>query len=437
MNISISKVRWLLPIVIGVLGLAAIACGSDEETPVPTRGPIVTPTPTPSGSSAAVSPSTGPPTAVPLPAQQPPQALVPALTPLDSDIGFAPELVGITDWINTEPLTLQSVRGKALLVQFWSYSSDMWLRTLPQFNEWHAKYGPHGLVVLGVHSPEYQFEKDRANLDAAIARHGVNYPIAIDNNLESWKVFSGFVRPTMYIVDKDGKLNGIQIGDGGYQEIETAIREMLAATGADLSAVPISDAPDPVLVEGAIDENSDTSLTRRLYTGINVNYPAITAVMTGDTRAPPPYIQLRDYYQIQDSNNEYEDSPGEHINQYLYMNGLWYNNVESLDHQVDSPDYDDYLAFVFFAKGVNVVMGNKDEPREVRITMDGGPLAPDQAGKDIRFDADGNSYVLIDHPDLYQLVELEDFGTHELQLRANKPGISVYSFSFHAYVNFP
>ena len=444
-NAARNTLRSLMPLLIGTLSTVVMACGSGgEPAEVPTRGPIVTPTPTtvaeapeptPTGVPAQQLPLLAPPE--PLPTQQPPEAFRPQVTPLDEDIGFAPELVGISAWINSDPISVEAQQGKVLLLHLFSYTNDMWLRTVPKFKEWREKYGPHGLVTISVHSPEFSFEKDRANLDAAVAKHGLDFPIAVDNDLESWAQYGGIIRPTMYIVDKNGRFNSVQFGDGGYQEVEGEIRDLLTATGSDLSSVPISGDPDPKIVDGAFNEDFNKSLTRRLYTGTTVNYEAIRQVMTGNLQSAPPYIQHRDYYQVQNSNNEYTDDPNAHINQYLYLNGRWFATEESLDHIVDSPGYDDYLAFRFLAKGVNVVMGNAGEPHEVRITMDGRPLKPEQAGADIQFDADGNSYVLVDRPDLYDLVALDSFSEHELQLRVNKAGISVYGFAFHAFENFP
>ncbi len=445
MNAARNMLWSIMPLLICTLSTVVMACGGGgDPAEVPTRGPIVTPTPTtvaeapeptPTGVPSQQLPLLAPPE--PLPTQQPPEAFRPQVTPLDEDIGFAPELVGISAWIYSDPVSVEAQRGKVLLLHLFSYTNDMWLRTVPKFKEWREKYGPHGLVTISVHSPEFAFEKDRANLDAAVAKHGLDFPIAVDNDLESWAEYGGIIRPTMYIVDKDGRFNSVQFGDGGYQEVEGEIRDLLTATGSDLSSVPISGDPDPKIVDGAFNEDFNKSLTRRLYTGTNVNYEAIRQVMTGNLQSAPPYIQHRDYYQVQNSNNEYTDDPNAHINQYLYLNGRWFATEESLDHIVDSPDYDDYLAFRFLAKGVNVVMGNAGEPHEVRITMDGGPLKPEQAGADIQFDADGNSYVLVDRPDLYDLVALDSFSEHELQLRVNKTGISVYGFAFHAFENFP
>ena len=445
MKATRDMLRPLVPLLVGMLSIVVLACGSgDEPTGAPTRGPIVTPTPTtvagspeltPTPVTAQQQPSLAP--LEPLPTQQPPEAFRSQVTPLDADIGFAPEMVGISAWINSDPISVEAQRGKVLLIHLFSYTNDMWLRTVPKFKEWREKYGPHGLVTISIHSPEFAFERDRANLDDAIAKHDLDFPIAVDNDLSSWAEYGGIIRPTMYIIDKDGRFNSVQFGDGGYREIEGEIRDLLTATGSDLSSVPVSDDPDPKIVDGAFNEDFNMSLTRRLYTGTNLNYEAIAQVMTGNLRSAPPYIQHRDYYQVQDSNNEYTDDPDAHINQYLYLNGRWFATEESLDHIVDSPDYDDYLAFRFLAKGVNVVMANDGEPHEVRITMDGGPLTPEQAGADIQFDAEGNSYVLVDHPDLYDLVALDKFSSHELQLRVNKPGISVYSFAFHAFEDLP
>jgi thiol-disulfide isomerase/thioredoxin len=118
----------------------------------------------------------------------------------------APELRGIDSWINSGPLTLQELRGKVVLIDFWTYSCVNCIRTFPYLREWHDKYSRYGLVIIGVHTPEFEFEKDLGNVEAAARTHGLEYPIAQDNSYATWNAFYNNAWPSKFLIDKDGKV---------------------------------------------------------------------------------------------------------------------------------------------------------------------------------------------------------------------------------------
>ncbi len=148
-----------------------------------------------------------------------------------ADLGPAPELTGISGWLNSEPLTMQALRGKVVLVDFWTYSCINCIRTLPYVTGWYGKYKEEGFVVLGVHTPEFEFEKSKENVAAALKRFGITYPVAQDNDFGTWNAYQNQYWPAHYLVDKQGQVRYTHFGEGKYQETEMAIRYLLGETG--------------------------------------------------------------------------------------------------------------------------------------------------------------------------------------------------------------
>jgi cytochrome c biogenesis protein CcdA/thiol-disulfide isomerase/thioredoxin len=159
------------------------------------------------------------------------------------DYGPAPEVQGISHWLNSRPLKLRALRGKVVLVDFWTYSCINCLRTLPYLEKWDERYRSQGLVILGVHSPEFAFEHDLGNVRAAVKRLGVRYPVALDNDFDTWQAYDNQYWPADYLVDQRGRVREIHIGEGDYDETEEHIRLLLEAGGRSELAADVHD-PD-------------------------------------------------------------------------------------------------------------------------------------------------------------------------------------------------
>lgn len=144
-----------------------------------------------------------------------------------SNYGKAPEITGIVNWINSPPLSLMQLKGKVVLIDFWTYSCINCLRTLPYLKKWYSDYKDDGLVIIGVHTPEFEFEKDPKNVAAAASRLGVNYPIAQDNDYKTWVAYHNHYWPAHYLIDQEGNLRLVHFGEGKYAETENAIRSLL------------------------------------------------------------------------------------------------------------------------------------------------------------------------------------------------------------------
>ncbi|NMK49595.1 thioredoxin family protein [Achromobacter sp. Bel] len=143
----------------------------------------------------------------------------------------APEFTGIENWLNSPPLTLASQRGKVVLVDFWTYTCINCIRTLPYVTSWHQKYQDQGLVVVGVHTPEFPFERSTANVQKALERFKITYPVAQDNRYATWEAYRNQYWPAVYLIDKQGRIAYRHFGEGNYAETEAEIQRLLAQPG--------------------------------------------------------------------------------------------------------------------------------------------------------------------------------------------------------------
>lgn len=141
----------------------------------------------------------------------------------------APAFTGIDQWLNSAPLDMQKLRGKVVLVDFWTYTCINCIRTLPYVKSWHEKYKDQGLVVVGVHTPEYPFERSTANVQAAIKRFGIAYPVAQDNRYATWQAYANQYWPAVYLIDRQGRIVYTHFGEGAYEQTESRIRALLGA----------------------------------------------------------------------------------------------------------------------------------------------------------------------------------------------------------------
>ncbi len=152
-----------------------------------------------------------------------------------------PSLSGATGWLNTQPLNLKNLQGKVVLIDFWTYTCINWRRTLPYVREWEAKYKDQGLVVIGVHTPEFLFEHNTDNISKAIQQMNISYPVAIDNDYTIWRSFTNNYWPALYLIDANGKIRYQKFGEGDYGEIELQIQQLLnKASGKDIPATTVT-----------------------------------------------------------------------------------------------------------------------------------------------------------------------------------------------------
>ncbi len=333
----------------------------------------------------------------------------------------APEFQAIANWINSKPLTMESLRGNVVLIDFWTYTCVNCIRTLPYLKDWYSKYADEGLVIVGVHSPEFEFEKLTENVVSSVTSFELEYLIAQDNDFGTWRAYGNRFWPAKYLVDQDGTVRYVHFGEGAYDETEERIRTLLEEAGIDLTGVAVNDTPPPETDPRALARDRATGTTREIYGGYLRN-----ASSQGIYVADPVY------YDEPERVFEYHDT-GVHQNQFIYLQGLWFNGLEELRHARQTEDYEDHIALKFFATSVNTVISFEgEEPFDVNVTIDGRPLLPGEAGTDMMI-SEGRSFFAVDQARLYEVVALLEFGGHELTLSSNSPDFAFFAFTFRAY----
>lgn len=342
--------------------------------------------------------------------------------------GSVNDITGINRWLNGGETTIarELARGNVVLIDFWTYTCINCVRTLPFLREWHAKYGDRGLTIIGVHTPEFDFEKITANVVDSMEMYDIGWLVAQDNDWRTWRAFNNRYWPAKYLIGPAMDVRYQHFGEGDYLETEHEIRRALEAAGWDISDVPegtVAVAPqrDPV----------SRGQTRELYGGTRRNYGS------------RQYAAQPEYYLEAGVAQLYTDFQGSLISRLnarehhkWYLQGLWRNDPEAIVHARATENLEDYLAFKFTARTVNVVLtvAEGGEPFNVYIEMDGRWLQPNEVGADIRFDDEGRSYVRVTRNDLYRLVVLEEWSTHELKLRSNSDQLAIFAFTFGSYL---
>jgi cytochrome c biogenesis protein CcdA/thiol-disulfide isomerase/thioredoxin len=307
-------------------------------------------------------------------------------------LGTAPEFVDNQRWFNTpgdRPLTLRGLRGRVVLVDFWTYSCINCLRTLPYLNAWDRRYRRDGLTIVGVHSPEFPFEKDASNVAEAIARNGIRYPVTQDNDLATWTAYGNQYWPAEYFVDARGRVRYVHFGEGDYGKKEQVIRRLLAEAGHRVGR--------------------GTSGAHGIAASAGVTTPESYLGVGRAERFDNPLITrgLHDY------GSALRPAPD-----HLAYSGRWRLTLESATAAGGS------LALDFGARRVYLVLGSRGRPRRMRVLLDGRPIPNRVAGTDVH-----GGTARISSQRLYELVNLPRVGRHILRLLP-EPGVTGYAFTF-------
>ena len=316
--------------------------------------------------------------------------------------GEFPSLSGADGWLNSPPLTAEQLRGKVVLIDFWTYSCINCIRTIPYIRAWAEKYRDQGLRVIGVHAPEFAFEKNVANVRRAIDSFGITFPVAIDNGLNIWRAFDNNYWPALYVIDATGHIRHHQFGEGGYDTTEKAIQELLTEAGSKAVSSTVV-APDATGIQAAPDLASIAS--PETYLGYNNEENLVSA--DGLSR---------------DAAKQY--SAGElHLNEWS-LSGNW--TIEAERAVLNKPDGG--ITFRFSARDLHLVIGPDAEQKSIRfqVTIDGKPPGDDH-GADT--DAQGNG--IVDGHRLYQLVRQSHAPRQRtFEVRFLDPGVQAYVFTF-------
>jgi cytochrome c biogenesis protein CcdA/thiol-disulfide isomerase/thioredoxin len=325
--------------------------------------------------------------------QTPEQSSAAHSTGLLDDEGTLPSLDGAVAWLNSPPLSPKSLQGKVVLIDFWTYSCINCLRTLPYVKAWAEKYKDQGLVVVGVHTPEFAFEKDIGNVKKALSELGITYPVAIDNNNAIWNAFHNSYWPAHYFIDRKGHIRHHHFGEGNYDESEKVIQALLAENGGEMA-------------KGFVDVSGQGALA-----GADLNDVLSPETYIGDSRA---------------ENRVENIKAGQKLLQNQWgLLGAW--KVD--DEKATLIRAHGKILYRFHARDLHLVLGASGDKRNIRfkVTLDGKVPSEDH-GADV--DAQGNG-VVKEHR-LYQLIrqknkKIED---HLFEIEFLDPGVQAFAFTF-------
>jgi cytochrome c biogenesis protein CcdA/thiol-disulfide isomerase/thioredoxin len=307
-------------------------------------------------------------------------------------LGEAPEFVGNERWFNTpgeRPLTLSTLRGRVVLVDFWTYSCINCIRTFPYLKAWDRRYRKDGLTIVGVHSPEFPFEREAGNVETAIRENDIRYPVAQDNELDTWNAYGNQYWPAEYFIDSQGRVRYAHFGEGEYEEKERVIRELLAEAGEKV--------PSRETKVKAVEASASVS-TPETYLGAARAERFTNAMLSPGTHDFSAPVALP-------------------VDEFAFR-GRWRIALDSATAQGGSLDLN------FGARRVYLVLGSAARSRRAQVLLDGRPISRADAGEDVR----GGTVTVSGHR-LYELVDLPAVGEHVLTLKP-EAGVEGYAFTF-------
>jgi thiol-disulfide isomerase/thioredoxin len=287
-------------------------------------------------------------------------------------------------WINSKPLTPADLKGKVVVYDFWTYSCVNCVRTIPYVRGWYDRYRKDGLVVIGVHSPEFDFEKVHANVRRAVGKLGVDYPVALDDDMDIWTAFANQYWPADYIYGRNGRQASVHFGEGDYAATENELRRLLGVAGTSPRSTPHGHEGGSATTPGLTDETYNGSERGEV----------------GSVSAPP----------LADGENTFTVDPtlppGNHG-----LSGRW----EVTGQYVESRAPDAAIVLGYHAGQVNLVMSTADgDPIDVRVQVDDRPATT----------------VRVKDADLYSLVDDAKTATHTVRVTATAPGLRAFAFTF-------
>lgn len=326
-------------------------------------------------------------------------------TEKDNKYPRAPDFAGIDRWINSEPLKIEQLRGKVVLVDFWTYTCINCIRTLPYLKDWDKKYRDKGLVIVGFHTPEFEFEKKYENVLKAVNDYQLKYPVAQDNNYVTWNMYQNRYWPHKYLIDIDGYIRYDHIGEGAYEETESMIQALLQErmerlnqkNGINVNMTKPSE---------AINVSYQNIGTPEIYFGYqfdrgNLGYQGLKPDAAADFKFNPrPFRNL------------------------VYLDGRWKYNADNME----LIDEDGSILLIYKAKSVNIVAGSENNATAF-VFLDTEFLTENNKGSDITF-KNGKSTANINEFKLYNLVLGKDYGEHAIQIDVIGKGFKIYTFTF-------
>ncbi len=313
-----------------------------------------------------------------------------------TDYGPAPNIQGISAWINSPAINITQLKGKIILVDFWTYSCINCIRTIPHLNAWENEYGNNGLVIIGVSTPEFQFEHNLSNVESAVKKFGIKYAVALDNNYSTWDAYNNQYWPADYVIDKNGDIRYVALGEGGYNTTEQVIRELLQNAGY---VVP-------------------SNLTNS-STGVNFSGIGSPELYLGYYKARAPLGNAQGF--MPNSIVNYTISNLSQPNE-VYFSGEWYNAPDSMI----AVNNNSKLFLIYKARNVNIVAsGNYSN---ITVRLDSQNLSQAYLGSDTSL-SKGGAVATINSSRLYNIVSAPSYGIHVVEIDASA-GFRIYTFTF-------
>jgi thiol-disulfide isomerase/thioredoxin len=315
----------------------------------------------------------------------------------------APEFLGLRGWLNTPPLTMDGLKGKVVLLDFWTYSCVNCVRSLPHMKMLHKEYAGEPFVLVGVHTPEFEFEKLPENVASAVKRFGIGYPVAIDSENTTWKLYGNQYWPRQTLIDSKGTIRWEHAGEGDYDKMEDRIRDLLKEVGRQAGRKDI-DGSDEMESFGFM-----PNTTPEIYTG------TLRSQGFGNGQVSVPGTRTR-----------YVD-PGKHSRDVPYLSGDWTQFPEYIMHATNESGY---ILLKYGARNANAVLGvSGTKTARVDVELDGKPIEKGKAGADVQWDSMG-SFLLVVENRLYDIVRTKAFETRELKLIAKADDLRLYTYTF-------
>lgn len=318
----------------------------------------------------------------------------------------APELQSEGPWINSEALTLAGLQaeGKVVVVDFWTYSCINCIRTLPALRGLHEMYSDEGLVIIGVHAPEFAFEKKVQNVQNAVNEFELEYPVVLDNDFQTWRAYRNRYWPAKYIIDKQGKVRYTHFGEGAYEETEEVIRYLLGEEAG--AAVDFSE----------IESSRGGVRTGETYLG-TARHVVVDSLKDDLLNRQAVFVSPET---VSEDSQQFT-RPSETEENQWWLEGQWTFDEEKVVSQSDSAS----IGLTYTASQANLVMGFQEEPVNVEIWLDGEQISPENAGRMLE---DGQ--LTVDDFKLYYLSDHGQAASHELELRFEGPGVELYAWTF-------
>lgn len=314
----------------------------------------------------------------------------------------------ISEYINTKPISLDDLRDKVVLLDFWTYSCINCIRTIPYLNEWYDKYSDKGLVIVGIHTPEFEFEKNSENVKSAVQKFGIKYPVLQDNDKDTWNEYDNRYWPRKYLVDDEGYIRYDHIGEGAYNETEKVIQGLLTERAAHLGLKNINfNTSQNVDTDSRLESQQDVNFSKIKSPELYFGYEFARAPL-GNIEGFKPnqtlFYNLPEKYEIKHN--------------VIYLEGKWKNNPDHMELQSNNGS----ILLKYNSKSVNIVAGPKGN---FTVIQDGKLIT-----NDLSKDSDIDGKFVVDEQRLYNLVTNKNYGEHTIEIDVKGKGFQIYTFTF-------